>query len=129
MPDAPYRTALARVRGLGSARSGHGAWRGIRITALALIPLTLWFVIGVIGHLGAPYPEMKAWLGHPVNAALMILFAGIGLHHGAHGMTEIYEDYLHNHHLKTAVDLSTKGIALFLAVAAIVSVLKIAAGV
>lgn len=124
--DAPLRNPLARARGLGSARSGFQHWRTLRVTALALIPLTIWFVIAVIAHLGAPLPELRAWIGHPINAALFILFIAIGLHHGAHGMTEVYEDYIHGHHAKLIADLATKGAALFLGAAMIVSVLEIA---
>ena len=120
------RNPLAHARGLGSAKAGFAHWRGLRVTALALIPLTIWFVISVIAHLGAPLPEIRAWLGHPVNAALFILFIAIGLHHAANGLTEVYEDYVHGHHAKLVADLATKGVALFLAAAMTVSVLKIA---
>lgn len=124
--NASLRTPLAHARGLGSAKSGFAHWRGLRVTALALIPLTIWFVISVIAHLGSPLPEIRAWLGHPVNAALFILFIAIGLHHAANGLTEVYEDYVHGHHTKLVADLATKGVALFLAAAMTVSVLKIA---
>lgn len=124
--NASLRTPLAHARGLGSAKSGFAHWRGLRVTALALIPLTIWFVISVIAHLGSPLPEIRAWLGHPVNAALFILFIAIGLHHAANGLTEVYEDYVHGHHAKLVADLATKGVALFLAAAMTVSVLKIA---
>jgi succinate dehydrogenase / fumarate reductase, membrane anchor subunit len=124
--DASLRNPLARARGLGSAKSGFAHWRALRVSALALIPLTVWFVIVVIAHLGSPLPELRAWIGHPINAALFILFIAIGLHHGANGLTEVYEDYVHGHHAKLIADLATKGVAVFLGAAMIVSVLKIA---
>lgn len=124
--NTSLRTPLAHARGLGSAKSGFAHWRGLRVTALALIPLTIWFVIAVIAHLGAPLPVVRAWLAHPVNAALFILFIAIGLHHAANGLTEVYEDYVHGHYAKLVSDLATKGLAVFLAAAMIVSVLKIA---
>jgi succinate dehydrogenase / fumarate reductase membrane anchor subunit len=120
------RNPLAHARGLGSAKAGFAHWRGLRVTALALIPLTIWFVIAVIAHLGSPLPEVRAWLAHPVNAALFILFIAIGLHHAANGLTEVYEDYVHGHYTKLVADLATKGLALFLGAAMTVSILKIA---
>src|SRR5258708_4636590 len=57
-----FRTTLGRVRGWGSAKEGVGHWWAQRMTAVALVPLTLWFVIGVIGHAGAGYPAMAAGL-------------------------------------------------------------------
>jgi succinate dehydrogenase / fumarate reductase membrane anchor subunit len=124
--NTSLRTPLAHARGLGSAKSGFAHWRGLRVTALALIPLTIWFVISVIAHLGSPLPEIRAWLAHPVNAALFILFIAVGLHHAANGLTEVYEDYIHGHYTKLVADLATKGLAVFLGAAMTVSVLKIA---
>lgn len=124
--SSDFRTPIGRARGLGSAKRGFSAWKNIRLSALALIPLTIWFVIAVIAHLGAPIEEVRAWIAGPVTATLMILFVGIGAYHGAHGMTEVWDDYITNHWLKFAVDFATKAICALLAVAMIVSVLKIA---
>jgi succinate dehydrogenase / fumarate reductase membrane anchor subunit len=121
-----FRTPLGRARGLGSARRGFSAWKNIRLSALALIPLTIWFVISVIAHLGSPLEELRAWIATPWTATLLILFVGIGAHHGAHGMTEVWDDYITHHWLKLAVDFATKALCGLLAVAMIVSVLKIA---
>ena len=64
---------MARVRGLGSAKEGTHHWIAQRMTAVALIPLTLWFVISLIGLIGADLAAVKDWLSSPFNAVMMIL--------------------------------------------------------
>ena len=64
---------LAKVRGLGSAKNGTHHWIVQRMTAVALVPLCLWFVFSLIGLIGADLATVKAWLGSPFNAVLMIL--------------------------------------------------------
>jgi len=122
------RTALGRVRGLGSAKSGTAHWWLQRLTSLALIPLTVWFVVSVIAHVGAPYDDVRAWLSQPWSATLMILLLVATFHHAAAGMQVVYEDYIHNHAIRLAADLATKGLAFLLAAYGIVAVLKIAFG-
>ena len=67
------RTPLKTARGLGSAKSGTEHWWAQRLTALALIPLCLWFVASVAAMVGADYATMKAWVDSPLVAALLIL--------------------------------------------------------
>jgi succinate dehydrogenase / fumarate reductase membrane anchor subunit len=90
------RSPLARVRGLGSAKDGTHHWWLQRLTAVALVPLTLWFVVGVIGHVGADQAAVKAWMGSPIQAALMIAFVAVAFHHGQLGMQVVIEDYVHD---------------------------------
>jgi succinate dehydrogenase / fumarate reductase membrane anchor subunit len=65
-----------------------------RATAALLIPLGIWFLIGVVSHLGADYASARAWLGSPVNAALLALFISVGAWHMRIGMDEIIADYI-----------------------------------
>ncbi len=67
------QTRLATVRGLGSAKNGTHHWWGQRVTAVALLPLTLWFVYSVIMLAGAGYIEVAGWLAQPLNTVLMLL--------------------------------------------------------
>ncbi len=119
------RTPLARVRHLGPAHSGTGHWWAQRVTAIALVPLTLWFVIAVIGHAGAGYDEVRAWIGHPVSGGLMLLLIGATFYHGAIGVQVVIEDYVLNEGAKLAGILAVKGLALLLGLAAALAVLKI----
>jgi len=122
------RTPVARARGLGSAREGAHHWWLQRVTAVAMVPLTLWFVIAVIAHMGATHAEMVAWLSHPLSAAMMIAFVTAGFYHAALGMQVVYEDYVHPRWLEVTLIVGTKLVLAFLAIACVVSVLKIAFG-
>ena len=122
------RSPLAAARGLGSAKSGTHHWWLQRVTAVALVPLTIWFVISLIVHSGASYEEVRAWIGSPVPAVLMIcLIAGM-FHHAQLGLQVVIEDYIHAEASKMAALFVVKGAAIFLGVLGIFSVLKIAFG-
>ena len=122
------RTPLGRVRGLGSARSGAHHWMAQRLTALALVPLTLWFVISLISVVGADREAVVAWLSSPVSAALMIALIFATFYHASLGMQVIYEDYVANGALRHALDIGTKFLCFLLGLAASVSVLMLALG-
>jgi len=119
---------LARVRGLGSAKEGTHHWIAQRMTAVALIPLTLWFVASLICLIGAPLEEVKAWLASPFNAVLMSLTLIAGFHHAQLGLQVVIEDYIHGHGCKTAALWFVKGAAWFFGAAAVFSVVKLAIG-
>lgn len=122
------RSPLSRARGLGSAKAGTEHWWGLKLTSLALVPLTLWFVASVIAHAGASHAEVVAWLSRPVNAVLMILTLGVTFHHMAQGTRSIIEDYVHHEMAKTGTIVSVNGLCWIMAVATIFSVLRIAFG-
>ncbi|MEW5729410.1 MAG: succinate dehydrogenase, hydrophobic membrane anchor protein [Pseudomonadota bacterium] len=123
------RSPIGRARGLGSAKEGAGdAWATI-VTAVALVPLSLWFVISVIGLAGADYATFKGWLGRPLNATLMVLTVLTVLYHSQLGIKMVVEDYVHGAAAKVALLIGTKLVAAFLAVCMTVSVLKVAVGV
>lgn len=120
---------LARVRGLGSAKEGTHHWIAQRMTAVALVPLTLWFVISLICLIGADLAELKAWMGNPFNAVLMILTVAAGFHHAQLGLQVVIEDYIHGHGAKIAALWLTKGAAIFFGAAAVFAVVKLSIGV
>lgn len=66
-----------------------------RATAALMIPLGVWFLIGVVSHLGANYMVARAWLAQPLNAILLAAFITIGALHMRIGMAEIIADYIH----------------------------------
>src|SRR5271166_6333919 len=96
------RSPLGRVVGLGSAKEGVEHWWMQRLTAVALIPLALWFVISLIAHLGGDLGSAVAWIGAPVPAILMILLLGATFYHAALGVQVVIEDYVHEEWLKLA---------------------------
>lgn len=122
------RTPLGRVRGLGSAKEGTAHWWAQRLTAIALVPLVLWFAVSLIILTGADHAAVAAWLGNPAAAVLMLLLILAGFHHAQLGMQVVIEDYVHTEWLKLALLMTVKFAAIALGVGAAFSVLKIAFG-
>ena len=117
------RSPLARVRGLGSAKDGTGHWWFQRLTALALIPLGLWFCAAVIAMTGADYAAVAAWASSPLVAGLLILLLAATFYHAALGLQVVIEDYVHHEMTKLLLVLAVKAACLVLALTAILSVL------
>jgi succinate dehydrogenase / fumarate reductase membrane anchor subunit len=122
------RTPLARARGLGSAKSGTGHWWAQRLTAIALIPLVIWFAISVVVMAGADHEAVVAWIGNPLTAVLLVLLIVAVFHHAQLGLQVVIEDYVHTRWMEIALLLIVKGAALLLGAIGILSVLKIAIG-
>ncbi|MEQ8603102.1 MAG: succinate dehydrogenase, hydrophobic membrane anchor protein [Marivibrio sp.] len=120
------KTPLGAARGLGSAKSGTHHWIVQRITAIALVPLTIWFVFAAIGLAGGGYAEASAWLAQPINAVLMILLSIATFHHMQLGLQVVIEDYVHGEGVKIATLLAVKLGAFALGAAAVFSILKVA---
>src|SRR3954466_4739413 len=98
-----YRTPLSRARGLGAAHHGVAAWISERVAAIALVPLTLWAVFGVLRIAAGDYGAAVAWIGDPLNAVLMVLTIAISFWHMHAGMRVVVEDYIHVTLNKTAL--------------------------
>ena len=94
--NSPLRTPLARVRGLGSAKSGTEHFWLQRVTAAANVPLTLCFVVIVLQLVGRDYTAARALLSQPLVAILLLLFVVSGTMHMRLGMQVIIEDYVHS---------------------------------
>jgi len=122
------RSPLATARGLGSAKSGTHHWWAQRVTAVALIPLTIWFVISLIVHVGASYEEARAWIGSPLPAVILICLIVAAFHHAQLGLQVVIEDYLHHEPCKIAALMIVKGGAFFLGLLGVFSVARIAFG-
>ena len=95
---APVRPAMSRVRFLGSAKSGTADAWAMRITSVALVPLSIAFVAIVLSLPGKDYAAVRAELGHPLAAILMLLFILSGVFHMKLGMQSIIDDYVHAAH-------------------------------
>jgi succinate dehydrogenase / fumarate reductase membrane anchor subunit len=122
------RSTLGRVRGLGSAKEGVGHWWAQRTTAVALVPLSLWFVATVIGLAGADHATAARWFKSPLNATLMILVIVATFYHAVLGLQVVLEDYVHHEGQKLASILVVKGLAAVLGLLAVIAVLKLAFG-
>jgi succinate dehydrogenase / fumarate reductase membrane anchor subunit len=126
--NSDLRTPLARARGLGSARVGVHHWWAQRLTAIALIPLVVWFAISLVMMSGADYGAVRAWIGSPVVMVLLILTIAIGLHHGQLGLQVVIEDYVHGDGAKLALIVAVRFIAVLFGLAAVVAILRIGFG-
>ena len=122
------QSPLSRVRGLGSAKNGTQHWWMQRVTAVALVPLVIWFAIALIGFTGASYDVATAWMQSPFNAIMMVLLIIATFHHMQLGLQVVIEDYIHNEGIKVLLMMGQKLITFALAIAAGFAVLKIAFG-
>ena len=121
------RTPLARARGLGSAKAGVHHWWAQRLTAIALIPLVVWFAISLVMLSGADYQVVRAWIATPMVMVMLILTIGVGLHHGQLGLQVVWEDYTDGA-LRVVMIVVTKFLAVLFGLGAIVAVLRIGFG-
>jgi succinate dehydrogenase / fumarate reductase membrane anchor subunit len=119
------RTPLARVRGLGAARHGVGDWWVQRVTAVALVPLTLWLVASIVALAGADYRTVANWMGSPVTAVLLIALLLATFRHAQLGVRVVIEDYIHHEGVKIASLLAVNAILALLAIASVLSILKL----
>jgi len=123
---AVMRTPLGRVRGLGSAKSGTHHWWMQRVTSIALLPLTLWFVVSMLSLAGASYAQTRAFLAWPVNAVLMLALIGLTFHHIAAGLQVVVEDYVRKEMQRIAALLVIKGGCWLMALVCAFAVLRVA---
>ena len=123
------RTPLARVRGLGSAKSGTGHFWHQRLTALANVPLTIGFIAILMSLLGRGHAAVVQILGSPLVAIVMLLFIGSVTYHMKIGMQVIIEDYVHDEKWKLAALIGNIFFAIAVAAASVYSLLKISFGV
>lgn len=122
------RSPVGRVLGLGSAKEGVGHWWGQRVSAVALVILTLWFVSALLrlGDLG--HATVIAWIAAPMNAVLLSLLVGTSVYHSQLGVQVVVEDYVSHHGAKVATLLLLNFLHIVLAALGVFSVLRIAFG-
>ncbi len=119
------RSPLSSARGLGSAKEGVAAWWLERVTAIALIPLSLWLVASLIALAGSDHFAFTAWLRAPLNTGLMVLLLVALFSHLALGLRVVLEDYLHSW-AKIPAILAVRFACFALAVCGILATLRIA---
>ena len=120
-----YRSPLSKARGLGSAKSGTGHWWLQRVTALALIPLTVWLILLLDLSMHASYQETVAWLTVPLNSICIVAWILAVFYHAALGMQVVIEDYISGAGPKIISVWGANLFFLLLAITAIVAVFKI----
>lgn len=118
---------MSRSKGkhdLGSAKEGVEHWWQQRITAIALIPLSIWFVFAMLYLTGADYPAVKQWLQSPLNVTLLLAFLAALLYHAQLGLQVVIEDYVHTEGLKLFAIIATKLLAAVAGIWALVMLLS-----
>jgi succinate dehydrogenase / fumarate reductase membrane anchor subunit len=124
-----HRTPLARVRGLGSAKSGTEHFWRQRLTAVANVPLTIAFVLIVFALLGRNHAAAQQILATPLVAIVMLLFIGSITYHMRLGMQVIIEDYVHDETAKLALIMLNTFFAVAVALASAYAIFKLSFGV
>ena len=121
------RSPLARARGLGSAKKGVQAWWLERVTAVALVPLTLWLTASLIALGGADYTVVIEWLKSPLATLLVVLLLITLFAHLAYGLQVVIEDYVHSG-VKVAAVIAARFACVALCLAGILATLSVAFG-
>jgi succinate dehydrogenase / fumarate reductase, membrane anchor subunit len=119
------RSDLGRARGLGSAKEGVRHWWAQRVTAIALVPLSLWFVAGIVFLIDVDRATAIQWLGSPVTLGLMSLFLIALVYHAVLGLQVVIEDYIHSHAVKLTLLVLIQFAGFALAAAGIIAMLLI----
>jgi len=120
-----YRTPLARARGLGSAKTGTTHWWLQRVTAIALIPLTLWLLVFMDLSFNSPYQQTVQWLAVPFNSVCIIAWIIAAFYHAAIGLQVVIEDYVSSEGQKIVAVWVVKLVFLFLALTALTAIFRI----
>lgn len=123
-----YRTPIKGALGLGSAKDGVHHWWMQRLTAIALVPLVLWFSFSLISYAGADYEVVREWIASPLVAVLLIVLIASVFFHAQLGLQVVLEDYIHLDWLRIASIVLMKFATVLLALAGILAVLRIALG-
>ena len=102
------RSPLSRVLGLGAAKVGTAHWWAQRVTAIALVPLTLWFVFSLLTLPDFDYETVRTWLSVPITGFLSVLLVGVMSYHSYLGTIVIVEDYVHSSGMKVLTLMSLR---------------------
>lgn len=122
------RSPLGKVLGTGSAKEGPARWRAERLTAMALVPLTLWFFFSLLLLPSLDFAAMRAWMAVPLSAFLSIVLVAVLAYHAYLGLNVVVEDYVHAHGPKLLLTLGLKFLYVVCGGAGIFAILRISLG-
>ncbi len=122
------RSPLGRALGMGSAKTGTGHWWAQRMSAVALVPLTLWFVVSLVLLPGLEYGVLRAWLAAPFSGLLACLLVAVLAYHSYLGTMVIVEDYVHRTGYRVAVLMALRFLYVLAGGGGIFAILRIAFG-
>jgi succinate dehydrogenase / fumarate reductase, membrane anchor subunit len=122
------RSPLRRVLGAGSARQGVQHWWQQRLTSVALVPLSVWFVVSLLALPSLDHATVVAWMGHAWTALLLILLVLTGAWHSQLGVRVIIEDYVHGAGARTITMVVVTFAHALIGAAGVFAVLRVALG-
>ena len=122
------RTPLGRVRGLGSAKDGTDHFWKQRVTAVANVPLILFFIVIMVSLMGADHGRVLDVLSNPFVCVLMILTMVTACLHMKLGMQMIIEDYVHGETAKIVLLLASTFFSVVIGALSVFALLKIGFG-
>ena len=128
MSAADLRTPLKRARGLGSAKDGTHDFIVERLSALALVPLTLWMIYLALALVHADYAQARAIVQQPLAAIGLIAFVVAAFWHGMLGMQVVIEDYVRPRWVELVALLGVRAFCAIGAIACVLAVVRIALG-
>jgi succinate dehydrogenase / fumarate reductase membrane anchor subunit len=122
------RSPLGRVLGLGSAKEGVHHWWVQRLTSIALVPLSIWFVVSLLSLPSLDHATVVAWMGASWTALLLILFVLVATWHSQLGVRVVVDDYVHGSGVRTLTLVVVTFLHALIAAAGVFAVLKVAFG-
>jgi succinate dehydrogenase / fumarate reductase membrane anchor subunit len=120
------RTPLSRVLGTGSAKQGVHHWWVQRLTSVALVPLSIWFLVSLLSLPSLDYWVVSAWMAQSSSALLLILLVLVGAWHSQLGLQVIVEDYVHGVGARTLTLVAITFAHVLIGAAGVFAVLKVA---
>ena len=120
------RSPLGRVLGAGSAKQGVHHWWVQRLTSIALVPLSIWFLVSLLSLPSLDHWVVSAWMAQSSSALLLILFVLVAAWHSQLGLQVIVEDYVHGNGSKTLILVAITFAHVLIASAGVLAVLRVA---
>jgi succinate dehydrogenase / fumarate reductase membrane anchor subunit len=128
MAQMQQQSLLRQAQEPGSARHGSGHWWTQRVTAIALVPLTFWFVASLVTFASSGYDAFRTWIQSPFTTVLLVSFLIMLFYHIALGLQVVIEDYVHHGQIKILAVLSVQFGCFAFAMTGIVATLRVACG-
>ncbi len=120
-----FKSPLGKAIGLGSAKHGFSHWWLQRVSAVALIPLSLWFVFSIVSLIQGDYETVVVFFDSPIQTSLMLIFVLVLIFHAQTGLQVVIEDYIHKKSINLIMLYGVKFLSALMAVLAVVSIFRI----
>ena len=120
------RSPLGQVLGMGSAKQGVHHWWVQRLTSVALVPLSIWFLVSLLSLPSLDHAAVTAWMAQSVTALLLILFVVVAAWHSQLGLRVIVEDYVHGAGARMLTLVAITFAHVLIALAGVLAVLRVA---